>query len=181
MRWLTGVLALAIAAPAAAQQAEVTLTEAVTRALQVQPAMIQARGDARTAGASGRSALGAYLPTITTGMSASRSNVSRIDQTTGQPVPPEYSYTGSLNANLELWDGFRRLANLRSTSANRDAADAGVVNQRFQVTLATKQVFYAALANEELVRVSQSQVRRAQQQLQISIEKLRAGSATRSD
>jgi outer membrane protein len=56
-----------------------------------------------------------------------------------------------------------------------------VVNQRFQVTLATKQVFYNALATEELVRVAQSQVTRAQQQLRISIDKLHAGSATRSD
>jgi len=181
MRWVTGILVLVVAAPAAAQQVEVTLAEAIQRALQVQPAMVQARGDQRTAGASGRSAIGAYLPTLSTGASAARSNVGRIDPTTGQPVPPEYSYTGSLNASLELFDGFRRYANLRASSANRDAAEAGVVNQRFQVTLSTKQVFYDALAREELVRVGEAQVRRAQQQLQISVEKLRAGSATRSD
>lgn len=181
MRWVTGILGMVLAVPAAAQQVEVTLAEAIQRALQVQPAMVQARGDQRTAGASGRSAIGAYLPTLSTGASAARSNVGRIDPTTGQPVPPEYSYTGSLNASLELFDGFRRYANLRASSASRDAAEAGVLNQRFQVTLSTKQVFYDALAREELVRVAEAQVRRAQQQLQISVEKLRAGSATRSD
>lgn len=170
-----------LAGAGAAQQVEVTLQEAIRRALQVQPAMVQARGDQRTAGASSRSALGAYLPSLSVSGSAARSNVGRIDPTTGQPVPPEYSYTGSLNASLELFDGFRRVANLRSTGANRDAAEAGVVNQRFQVTLATKEVFYDALAREDLVRVADAQVRRAQQQLQISVEKLRAGSATRSD
>jgi len=183
MRWLTGAgfLAVLVAAPAAAQQVEVTRAEAIQRALRVQPAMVQARGDQRTAGASGRSAIGAYLPTLSTGVSAARSNVGRIDATTGQPVPPEYSYTGSLNASLELFDGFRRLASLRASSANRDAAEAGVVNERFQVTLATKQAFYDALARDDLVRVADAQVRRARQQLQISVEKLRAGSATRSD
>jgi outer membrane protein TolC len=55
------------------------------------------------------------------------------------------------------------------------------VSQRFQVILETKQAFYAARANEALVRVAEAQVRRAEQQLQIAIEKLRAGSATRSD
>jgi outer membrane protein len=187
MRWGIQFLAVLAAAPLAAQQPqqpvqlEVTLNEAVQRALQVQPGMVQARGDQRNAGAQTRSAFGAYLPTLSTGVSAARSNVGRIDVTTGQPVPPEYSYTGSLNVSLEVFDGFRRLANLKSAGANRDAAEAGVVNQRFQVTLATKQVFYDALAREELVRVADAQVRRAQQQLQISVEKLRAGSATRSD
>ena len=181
MRSIMGVLALVIAVPAAAQQVEVTLQEAVRRSLDVQPAMVQARGAQRSAGASTRTAFGAFLPTLTTGASAARSNVGRIDQTTGQPVGPEYSYTGSLNASLELFDGFRRFANLRAANANGDAAAAGAVNQRFQVTLATKQIFYNALASEELVRVAESQVRRAQQQLQISVEKLHAGSATRSD
>src|SRR5467141_1472918 len=180
-RSLVALLGMLLAAPAAAQQVEVTLQEAVRRSLDVQPAMVQARGDQRTAGASSRSAFGAFLPTLSTGASAARSNVGRIDPTTGQPVPPEYSYTGSLNASLELFDGFRRFANLKAASANSDAAGAGIVNQRFQVTLQTKQAFYTALATEELVRVAESQVRRAQQQLQISVDKLHAGSATRSD
>jgi outer membrane protein len=174
------LLVTLLAAPAAAQQ-EVTLQEAVRRSLDVQPAMVQARGDQRNAGASTRSAFGAFLPTFSTGVSAARSNVGRIDPTTGQAVPPDYSYTGSLNASLELFDGLRRFANLRAANANGDATAAGAVNQRFQVTLATKQIFYNALASDELVRVAESQVRRAQQQLQISVEKLHAGSATRSD
>jgi len=80
-----------------------------------------------------------------------------------------------------LFDGFSRLADVRSSDASQDAAEAGVVNQRFQVTLQTKQTFYNALATEDLVRVAEAQVRRAQQQLRISVDKLHAGSATRSD
>jgi outer membrane protein len=83
--------------------------------------------------------------------------------------------------SLDLFSGFRRLADLKTSYANVDASGANVVNQRFQVTLLTKQAFYNALATDELVRVAESQVRRAQQQLQISVEKLHAGSATRSD
>jgi outer membrane protein TolC len=185
MRWVTGVLALWLAAPAAAQQAsapqklEVTLPEAIRRALLVQPAMVQQRGAQRTAGAERRSAYAAFLPTLTTNASASRNSQWTIRDTTR--IPPVYNYTGGLNARLELFDGFRRLATARATNASLDAADAGVVSVRFQVTLDTKSAFYDALAAEDLVRVAQSQVRRAQQQLQISVEKLRAGSATRSD
>src|SRR2546421_1579827 len=162
-------------------QKEVTLNEAIARALQVQPVMVQARGDQRNAGATKMTAIGAYLPHVSTGASAARSNVTRVDQTTGRPVPAEYSYTGSFNASLELFDGFRRIANLRAASAGSAAAEAEVLNQRFQTILATKQLFYDASAQEDLVRVAAAQVKRAQQQLQISIDKLHAGSATRSD
>ena len=187
MRWYSGILALVIAVPAAAQQApqtqqvEVTLPEAIQRALQVQPAMAVARGDQRNTSASKRSAYGAFIPSVSVGASAARSNVGRIDGTTGRAIPPEYTYTGSLNASLDLFDGFRRFANLKATSQQNDAADAGVVDARFQTTLQTKQLFYTAVANEALVRVADAQLKRAQQQLQISVEKLHAGSATRSD
>src|SRR5207247_2872490 len=52
---------------------------------------------------------------------------------------------------------------------------------RYQVIFATTQAFYNAIATEELVRVAEAQVARARQELQISVDKLRAGSATRSD
>src|SRR5881392_3906595 len=175
---VVGILLVALlAAPAVAQQVEVTLQEAVRRSLDVQPAMVQARGDERNAGASRRSAFGAFLPTLSVSGSAQRSNQAfRLPNDT-TTYPPIYTYSGGLNASLDLFAGFRRAANLRSAYANNAAASAGVVNQRFQVTLQTKQTFYNALATEELVRVAESQVRRAQQQLQISVEKLRAGSA----
>src|SRR6266508_4345726 len=187
MRWVVGILAVTLAAPAPAQQApaprhlEVTLAEAIQRAQQVQPAMVQALGTERSAGASQRSALGSYLPTVSVNASTAKGNTGRTDNNTGLFIPPVRSYSGSFSANVELFDGFRRIANVRAASASQDAAGAGVVNQRFQVTLQTKQAFYNALATEELVRVAESQVVRARQQLQISVDKLHAGSATRSD
>lgn len=187
MRWVTGILALTVAVPVAAQQQapqrlEVTLTEAIQRALQVQPLMVAARGEIRTSGAAMRASNGAFLPTITTGGSWGRrggtglNNLNQIVTT-----PTAISYSGSISASVDLFAGFRRLADRRASAATQDAADAGLVDVRFRVILDTRGLFYDALATEELVRVAQSQVRRAQQQLQISVEKLRAGSATRSD
>ena len=178
------LLGTLLAAPAAAQQiAEVTLQEAVQRALQVQPAMVQARGDQSNAGASMRASIGSYLPTISTSGSSQRNGGTRFNSNTGQIVtaPASTSFNGGLSANIELFDGFRRLADVRSSHATQNAAEAGVGNQLFQVTLQTKQAFYNALATSDLVRVAESQVTRAQQQLRISIDKLHAGSATRSD
>ena len=169
------------APPVPSAQLQVSLAEAVRRALDVQPTMVQARGDVRNAGAGGRAAWGAFLPTVTTSASASRSNQTRFDPNSTQQLPPAYSYSGGLSATVDLFDGFRRLANVRASAADQDAAGAGLTSQRYQTTLATQELFYTALADEELVRVAESQVERAKEQLQISVNKFQAGAATRSD
>ena len=186
---VTAVVSAIVATGLAAQQPpvvpqaplQVTLQEAVRRALDVQPAMVQARGEQRNAGARGRSAWGAFLPSITTDASATRSSGERFDPASTLRLPPGYAYTGGLSASLVLFDGFSRFANLRAASATQDAAAAGFVNQRYQVTATTAQVFFTALANEELVRVSEAQVERAKAERQTAVNKFQAGAATRSD
>lgn len=180
MRWIAGVLTVFVAVPASTQQVAVTLQEAVNRALRVQPAMVQARGDESNAGVQRLAAVGAFIPTVTLNSSAFRQNIGSI--VNGVPVPGStYQYNTGLNFSVDLFDGLRRMQRYRNAAATAAAADAGYVNQQYQVTLQTKQAFYNALANDELVRVAQSQLDRAKQQLQISIDKLHAGSATRSD
>ena len=82
---------------------------------------------------------------------------------------------------MTVFDGFSRMADIRAANADIESADASFVNTRFQTILQTKQAFFDALASEELVRISDTRIERAQEQLNISIEKLRAGTATRSD
>lgn len=168
---------------AAATALQVTLDEAIRRALDVQPAIIQAQGSQRNAGASQRAALGAFLPGLSLSGSSSHASGNRFNAQTNQIVtgPASTSYNGGLSVNLTLFDGFARIASMNAAGASAEAADAGYVNQRFQVTLTTKQTFYNALATEDLVHVAEAQVRQAQQQFDISVQKLRAGSATRSD
>src|SRR5256885_15716841 len=80
-----------LAAPLAAQQPagaagrpqQVTLPEAGRRALLVQPAVVQAKGDVRNAGAAYRAPLGAFLPTVTASGAAGPRNVPASDRTTG--------------------------------------------------------------------------------------------------
>jgi len=185
------VAAGAGAVPARAQQADstasaslqVTLDEAIRRALDVQPAIIQAQGAQRNAGASQRAAFGAFLPSLSLTGGSAHASGNRFNSATNQIVsgPASTSYTGGISLNLTLFDGFARFATSNAAAASADAADAGYLNQRFQVTLTTKQLFYNALATEELVTVAQAQVRQAQQQMDIAVQKLHAGSATRSD
>jgi len=189
MRRLLFLIVMAGAGQARAQQPdtaaplEVTLDEAIRRALDVQPAIIQARGTQRTAGASQRAAFGAFLPSLTLSGGSAHASGNRFNSSTNQIVsgPASTSYTGGLSANLVLFDGFARIATSNAAAAAAQAADAGYVNQRFQVTLATKQAFYATLSTADLLTVAVANTRQAQQQFDIAVQKLNAGSATRSD
>jgi len=186
--WIHALLLCSGAASLAAQQPDsttaaipqITLAEAVRRALDVQPAMVQAEGATRNAYAARRSAYGTFLPTVTVGGSASLNSQSRVDLNGGS-IPPVWTYGSNLAASVDLFTGLRRVWNLRAASAGVGAAEAGGVTQRYQVTLLTSQAFYNGIATEELVRVAEAQVKRAESQLDVSVRKLNAGSATRSD
>ncbi len=177
----TGVAAQQQPAPARAARLQVSLADAVRRALDIQPAMARARGDATNAGWQKRSAFGAFLPTLSFSSTASRQNTQSVGGLGFQVDPGTYTYSSGLTASVDLFTGFRRLANYRSADATQDAADAELMNQRYQVSATTAQLFYTSLANEELVRVAEAQLERAKEELQISVNKFQAGAATRSD
>jgi outer membrane protein len=188
-RSLTVLALLGLIAPEAlaGQQRAVTLAEAIRRSERVQPDVIRAAADVRTAGARRRSAWGAYLPTLSASSSASdffSEGASRIDPVTGLLTSgnsTNRSLSTSVSASLDLFTGFRRGAEMRAARANEDAAGASLVDARFQQALTTTGQFLDALAAAQLLRVRETSVRRADEQLKTSIAKLRAGSATRSD
>jgi outer membrane protein TolC len=159
----------------------VTLADAIKRSLQIQPAIVSAIGAQRTAGAGKEAAYGTFIPSVTAGWSASKSSQSHIDQNRNVVIPPAWNYGFNLNASVDLFDGLRRIWNIKSASAVQDAADAGYISQRFVTELQTKQAFFAALANQELLDVAQAQVTRTEQELKAATDKLRFGAATRAD
>jgi outer membrane protein TolC len=160
----------------------VTLEEAIDLALRSQPNVVRARGDLDVARATQLEALGNWFPTLSASSGWSTNSATRFDPTTQRTVTAaSTSYSAGLSASLELFDGFRRPALNRAASAGTESAEAALVNQEFQVILQTKQAFFNALAAAELVRVSETRIERAVQQLKIAKDKLAAGSATRSD
>jgi outer membrane protein len=82
---------------------------------------------------------------------------------------------------VDLFTGFRRGADLKAARAGQTEAEAGLVDARFAQDLATTNQFFDALSAAQLVGVRETSVRRAQEQLKVSVAKLHAGSATRSD
>lgn len=174
------------AAHLAGQSPKLTLEEAIARANRVQPSVISATGTVRNAQARQRSASGAFLPNLT--MSASRgtsfSEGQQLDPSTGQFITSGSSTgsaNGSVNSSVDLFAGFRRTNEKRAASANRDAAEASLDNAEFQQQLTTTNQFFDVLAAEQLLTVREASVRRAEEQLKVSVAKLQAGRGIRPD
>ncbi len=172
---------------ALAQQRAVTLSQAVELAARVDPAVVQAEGTSRTAGASIRVAWGTFLPAIRTGLNYGKSFSalpSRTDPLTGEVITGGVTQ-GSLNLNaqasIDLFTGFRRGAQLSEARAGVAEADAGYVDARAQSTLRTTDQFIAALRAADLVRAQQDAIRRAEEKLAIATARLTTRAATVSD
>jgi outer membrane protein TolC len=173
------------ASPLAAQIPTITLDDAIRLSRTVNPGVVQAVGSVRNAEAAVRSAsLGAYLPSVTGTSNANRSFSENARVVDGEVISggrSTNSISMGLSANMELFTGFRRGADSRAAKANRASAEASLTDQQFQVNLSTTQAFFDALAAQQLITVREASVKRAEEQLNLSVNKLRVGSATRSD
>src|SRR5215471_10720302 len=114
--WWIPALACVGALPAAAQEVSrdtvaatdsgpvrLTLAQAISAALQVQPAMIQAQGDRRNASAGERTAFGAFLPSASMSATRNQASANRFNPTTNEivsGVAGSTSYTGGVTDNL---------------------------------------------------------------------------------
>ncbi|HSR90427.1 MAG TPA: TolC family protein [Gemmatimonadales bacterium] len=171
----------------AAQLPIVTLPEARKMAQAVQPTVVGALGAVHNADAQVRSAKGAWLPSLSAssfGGTTYQEGPPRVNSSTGELVGGNTSSQNlnfGLNASWDLFTGFRRGADSRAAHAARDAAEAGLIDANYQASLAATQQFFTALAAQQLVRVREASVLRAEEQLKLAIAKLHAGSATRSD
>jgi len=177
-------LAALLPSASVAQSPTVTLEEAVRRVQGVQPGVVTAIGNVNNAEAQLRTArLGAWLPDLRANTTGTRnySATPRLDPNTGKLTSTTTSLNMGLSASVDLFTGFRRGADSRAAKAGLGAAQANLTNAQFQAGLGVTQQFFDALAAQELVRVREAGVRRAEEQLNLAAAKLRVGSATRSD
>jgi outer membrane protein TolC len=170
-----------------AQQRVVTLAEAIALAAKADPLVVQAEGATRSADASVRVAWGSFLPTVSSGMSYGKSFSalpSRTDPLTGEVITGNETL-GSLNLNasaqVPLFTGFRRGAELSAAKAGAADADAGFVDARAQSALRITNQFISALQSADLVRAQQDAIRRAEEKFAIATAKIATRAATISD
>jgi outer membrane protein TolC len=190
VRKLVAPLAALIVAilPVGAQAVErITLAEALRRSEEVAPSVVSARGSVRSAELSVRTNYWNYIPQLTFPIGANldlSSGQSRLDPVTGEVISGNTtnpSYSIGARVNYTLFDGFGRTHNLRAAQAREVAADANLISARFQNALTVTNAFFDALAQQELLRVNEAAVQRAQQQLQVASARMQAGAGQRTD
>ena len=153
------------------------LETVIRRALEVSPVAAAAHQGVRTAESEGRVAVGEYVPTVSANSSVLTSNISSGP---AGSVPPS-SYGAGFVASLDLLTGGRRGADRARAASDLGRALATQVAQRFGVTLTAQSAFFAALRASDLVDVARAGVAQAQQGLRYADDRVRAGTATRSD
>ncbi|MDB4906067.1 MAG: outer rane efflux protein [Gemmatimonadetes bacterium] len=154
------------------------LPTVIARAIAVSPAVAGGQAGVRTARSEGRVANGAYLPSLTATSNALRSDVATTPTLAGNGAT---SYSAGLATSIDLFTGGRRGADKLRSRADLEAAQAVDVSQRYQVTLAAERAYYEALRGGDLMTVADARVLRAAQGLKYARDRVRAGTATKSD
>jgi len=166
----------------AAAPVSVTLEEAIARALKANPQVAQASGNVTNSEAAERSAVGAYLPSLSASANGSLSSSRRIDPETGAVTSGSNdTYSAGLAASWNVFTGGQRSANRKQTRAQTSAAEAQLVAQRANAVLEVERSFYEVLRAEGLEEVARSRIERATQNAEAAERRLAVGSATRSD
>ncbi len=163
----------------------IALRDAVTLAEQNGLAAIQSRGQVRNAQSSVRTAKGALLPSLSISLSQNNTSGDQLDPITGvvtaRRATRPWNYSTGLNSSINLFDGGRRLNEVKRTRFDVSAAEANEVNQKFSLALQVKTQYYAILAAREAESAALAQLQQAEEQLKTSILRTRAGVVTLSD
>jgi outer membrane protein len=162
----------------------IPLRDAVALAQQNALGAVQARGQIRTAESSVRAARASLFPSLNLTMGQVNQSGDRFDSQ-GRLVPylaPQpWSYSTGISSTLNLFDGGRRLSEIRRTRSDVGAAEANEINERFNISLQVKTQYYGILAARESEAAAHAQLEQAEEQLKASIARTRAGVATLSD
>jgi outer membrane protein len=82
---------------------------------------------------------------------------------------------------VDLFTGGQRLFDLQQARAQSSAAEANLVTQTYAAVLAAQQQFFNVLAARESEAAARAQLEQAEQQLRVSVLRLKSRTVTRSD
>jgi outer membrane protein len=160
------------------------LPSVIERARAASPVIAQAEEGLRVARSQMRVATGAYLPSLSANSAALRSNVLSPSGGTAPGAPEPASaeaYSAGLSSSLELFTGGRRGAERQRASADLAAATASDRSQTYAVALVASRAYYDVLRGNDLLTAAASRVTRAERGLRYAQDRVRAGTATKSD
>lgn len=159
-----------------------TLEQALTRAQQVAASVVQAEGSVEVARATRKAAVGAFLPSLSANAGVNFSSSARFDPNTNITVSgAATSVSAGLSASWDVFNGFRRMADLKIADAGNVTARADLEGQRRNVIYDTTVAYYEALRAGQVLEVAVSRIQRAEVGLMAADRRHGVGAATRSD
>jgi outer membrane protein len=178
---------LATGLTAFAQPQTMTLEQAKTAALERNLNVIQAQNTYDAAGSSSLAAYGRYLPSIGASGSWTRNQTEGPIFTQGLEIPGSStkqttgSYSAGLNTSLTLFDGFSRESNLNRANASVSQSEFSLTRTRQSIVFQVESSYLNVLRQEQLVRVSEENLKRDRRQLERITESNRVGSLSMAD
>lgn len=158
----------------------VTLEEALRRGTALDPSYVQALGSVRDAAWQRRAAMLAFfVPSVTVQTSAQWFSSETFNIGTGQLT--SRIVQAQATASLDLFRGGQHVFDLQRRRAEFEGAEASELESRFRTALFIEADFYDVLAQQELLRVSEERVRRAQEQLAVARARVLTGAAVQTD
>ncbi len=185
------VITLLLAQYAYSQQKQaVSLQQAIQVALEKNVAVIQSQANVNTAQGRVLATYGNYLPTLSAFGSWSRSQVDRqagVQIVGGQNIPfgASFSVANSFSTGLSLgytlFDGFNREAGFNSAKAGAQSSEDNALRTRQSITNQVETSYMNVLRLNQLVKVSEENLKRDRQQLDRITESNKVGAVALAD
>jgi outer membrane protein TolC len=156
------------------------LATIIAQTLAHSPSVAGAAGVVRTAAASRKVAVGAYLPSLSLNAVGGWSDQS-AGGTAASSVARQSAVSEGVTALVDVFTGGRRAAQRSESEALSRAADAGFVLQRYTSTYTAMRAYLDVLRAHELTRVADDQVAQTGVGLQYAQRRESAGTATHAD
>jgi len=160
---------------------QVTLREALQRAVQLDPSYVSALGQVDNAAWARRNAFAVFiLPSVTMNVNRQSTDPAGFFFTDSL-LRLKTTWSAQLNVRYDLFTGGQKFAELARSGAALEGAHADELRQRFATALLTESDYYAVLQNAELDRVARDRLRRARQQLGVARARVSSGAAVSTD
>jgi len=160
-----------------AQAQTMTIEEAINTALENNYQLKQAENSKNLADTRVRSAQADFLPSLSAGFSGSR-NVGRqfVQEDLSFEDRTTYGLSGSLNANVTIFDGFANITNLRGSLADKESEELNFQRLKENVMFDTASRYLELVLNQELLKIAESNLEASSSQLERITAEVEVGS-----